>query len=132
MPSFVAERNCIQNLEFWCSIGKHYYFYASTQQKITDVKRLTNISDVSLLSDVADDKCTCALLVHYKRLMNILDVSLLSVCTQAVDRYIVTKRKRKFNEIQENNTIGECKQLSQEKKSNIGPIHWTANGCPMF
>ena len=45
-----------------------------------------------------------------------------------VDRYIGTKRKRKFNENPENNTLGECKQLSHEKKSNIGPIRWTANG----
>ena len=50
-----------------------------------------------------------------------------NVCAQTVDLYIRTKRKRNFNENQENNTLGECKQLSQEKKSNIGPIRWTAN-----
>ena len=69
----------------------------------------------------------CYPFVH-KWLTNISDVHLLSICAQTVDRYIGTKRKRKFNESQENNILGKCKQLSQEKKSNIGPIHWTANG----
>ena len=84
------------------------------------------------------DECSCALFVHWnicaqivnqtfvhKRLTNILDVGLLYVCAQTVDEYFVrllsvcgTKRKRKFNENQENNTLGECKQLSQEKKSD--------------
>ena len=63
----------------------------ATQQKITDVKRLTNISDVRLLS----------------------------VCVQTVDQHIGTKRKRKFNENQENDTLGECKQLSQEKSQTF-------------
>ena len=72
----------------------------STQQKITDVKQLTNISDVRLLSDVLDDECSCALFVHWnicaqivirifvhERLTNILDVSVRSVCAQTVDEY---------------------------------------------
>ena len=85
--------------------------------------------------------CTiCAQIVNHtfvhKRLMNIiLDLSLLSVCAQMVDRYIGTKRKSKFNENQENNTLGKCKQLPKEKVK-----HWsdtldskrTENGCPMF
>ena len=87
-------------------------------------KRLTNI-------------CTQILnrtFVH-KRLTNILvdrlqtvfcQIFRLTVCSpffaQTVDRYIGTKRKRKFNENQENNTSAECTQLSQEKKA----IHWTA------
>ena len=60
--------------------------------------------------------------------MNISNVHSLSVCVQTVDRYIRTKRKKKFDENQENNILGECKQLSQEKKSNFGPIRLTANG----
>ena len=113
-----------------------------TQQKNTDVTRLTNISDVRLLCDVSDDECSCALFVHWnicaqianrtfvhKRLTNILDVILLSVCAHTVDWYIGTKGKRRFNENQENNTLEE---LLQEKRSNIGLIRWTANGCPMF
>ena len=55
---------------------------------------------VRLLSDVSNDKCSCALFVHWnifaqivnqtfvhKQLTNILDVSLLSVCAQTVDEY---------------------------------------------
>ena len=103
-----------------------------TQQKITDVQWLRNISDVCLLSDVSDNECSCALFVHWnicaqiinrtfvhKRLTNISDVRLLSVCAQTVDRYIGMKRKRKLNENQENNTLGECKQLSQEKSQTL-------------
>ena len=74
--------------------------YSYTQQIITDVKRLTNILDARLLSDVSEDECSCALFVHWnicahivnrtfvhKRLTNILDVSLLSVFAQTVDEY---------------------------------------------
>ena len=56
---------------------------------------------VRLLSNVSDDEC------------------LLSVCAQTVDRYIGTKRKRKINENQENNTLGECKQLLHEKSQTL-------------
>ena len=49
-------------------------------------------------------------------------VSLLTVCAQTVDRYIETKRKRKLNENKENNTFGECKQLSLEKNPYIGQL----------
>ena len=68
--------------------------------------------------------CTiCGQIVNQtKRLTNILDVNLWSVnaqtvdeyfgrpfavCKQTVDRYIRTKGKIKFNENQENNTLGE-------------------------
>ena len=73
--------------------------------------------------------CTICAMEH-------LDVSLLSVCAQTVDRHIGTKRKRKFNENQENNSLGECKQLSQEKKSkhlsDTLDSKQTPTGCPMF
>ena len=56
----------------------------------------------------------------HKRLTNISDVRLQSVCVQTVDGCIRTKRKRKFNENQENNkALGECKQLSQEKSQTL-------------
>ena len=55
---------------------------------------------VPLLSDVSDNECSCALIVHWnicaqtvnrtfvhKQLTNILDVSLLSLCAQTVDEY---------------------------------------------
>ena len=61
----------------------------------------------------------CCPFVH-KQLMYIVVDRLLFVCERMVDRYIGTKRKRKFNENQENNTFGECKQSSQEKKIYIG------------
>ena len=83
---------------------------------------------VCLLSDVSDDECFCALFVHWnicaqivnrtfvhKRLTNILDDYLLSVCA-----HIRMKGKRKFNENQENNTLGECKQFSPEQNTYIG------------
>ena len=45
---------------------------------------------------------------------------LLSFCAQTVVLYIIsTKRKRKFNENQENNTLGKYKQLSQEKSHTL-------------
>ena len=119
----------------------------STQQKITDVKWLTNIFDVHLLSVCSPfGECSCALFVHWnicaqivnrtfvhKRLTNILDISLLSVCAQmgdnilddhllsvcaqTVDRYFGMKRKRKFNENQENNTFGEIASNYHKKKN---------------
>ena len=64
----------------------------------------------------------CCPFVH-KRLANISDVRLLSVCARTIDWYFGTKRKREFNENQENNTLGESKQLSQEKSQTLVPKH---------
>ena len=130
-----------------------------TAKEITDVRQLTNILDVRLVSVCSPFAvrcigrrmflCTFCALEHYctngwrimwtsvccpfvqERLTNISDDCLLSVCAQTVGRYIGRKRKRKFNEDQENNTFGECKQLSQEKIHTLDS-KWTANCCPMF
>ena len=71
----------------------------------------------------------------HKRLTNILVGSLLSVCAQMVDRYSETKRERKFNENQENNTrrmqaIITGKTLDSKRltdflvhKRSLGQIH---------
>ena len=40
----------------------------------------------------------------HKRFTNISDVRFLSVCAQTIDRYSGTKKNRKFDENQENNT----------------------------
>ena len=47
-----------------------------------------------------------------------------NISAQIVDEYF-GKRKRKFNENQENNTLGESKHVTGKKV-----IHWTANGQP--
>ena len=60
----------------------------------------------------------CCPFVH-KRLTNISDLCLLSVCAQTVDQYIGTKRKRKYNLNQDNNTLGKCKQLSQAESQTL-------------
>ena len=116
-----------------------------TQQKITEP--LTNIFDVRLLSIscpigrrmflcticALEHLCTnrrtnsCAQTVDKYSGRQFADrlctngrrIFRTSICAQTVDRYIGTKRKRKFNENQENNILGECKQLSQEKSQTL-------------
>ena len=82
---------------FLCTICALEHLCTNRQPKIC-AQTIDEYFDVSLLS-------ICAQTVD-----KYFDVSLLSVCAQTVDRYIGMKRKRKFNENQENNTNGECKK----------------------